>query len=49
MKATVRIKKRFQVTIPESIREAFDLDEGDFLEIDVLPIKNNIYWRQDKP
>lgn len=35
MKATVQIQKRFQVTVPEAIRNALDLREGDFLEIDV--------------
>lgn len=29
----VKVKARFQVTIPPRIREAFDLSVGDFLEI----------------
>jgi len=38
MRATVKLRKRGQVTIPGEIREAMDLKENDLLEIDVLAV-----------
>ncbi len=46
MKATVQVRKRFQVTIPESIREAFELKEDDFIEVDITPVKKDTEWRE---
>lgn len=46
MKTTVQIKQRYLVSIPEPIREAFDLKEGDFIEVEITPVQRDIYWRQ---
>jgi len=35
MKTTIRMKKRGQVVIPETVRAALDLEEGDILQVDI--------------
>jgi AbrB family looped-hinge helix DNA binding protein len=38
MKTVVKVQKRGVVTIPVEVREALEIREGDFLEIDVSKI-----------
>ena len=35
MKTTIQLKKRGQVVIPEAVRIALKLSEGDILEVDI--------------
>jgi AbrB family looped-hinge helix DNA binding protein len=43
MKTTRRMKKRGQIVIPETVREALDLRDGDILEINIEKyVKQNI-------
>lgn len=35
MIATVQIQKRYQLSIPEAIRKALELKEGEIIEIDI--------------
>jgi AbrB family looped-hinge helix DNA binding protein len=43
MKTTIRMKKRGQIVIPETVREALDLQDGDILEINIEKyVKQNI-------
>ena len=43
MKATIEVRGRGQISIPEAIRKALNLREGDIIEIDVqkVEIKQN--------
>ena len=47
MKGTIQIQKRFQLSIPEAIRKAFELKEGDFIEVDITPVKKDTGWRNN--
>ncbi len=39
MEATVQLRKKGQVVIPEPVRIALNLNEGDILQIDVKKIE----------
>ncbi len=40
MRTTIQLKKRGIVIIPEAVRNALKLKEGDFLEIDIQRFKS---------
>jgi bifunctional DNA-binding transcriptional regulator/antitoxin component of YhaV-PrlF toxin-antitoxin module len=39
MKTTRRLFARGKVTVPSTIREEYDLDDGDLVEIEVHPVE----------
>ena len=41
MFATVELRKNSQVTIPDPVRKALKLNEGDILQLDITIIKKN--------
>lgn len=38
MRTTVKVGAQYKITIPKTIREEMDLDEGDAVEIDVSKV-----------
>jgi len=39
MRTTRRLFNRGKVTVPSTIREEYNLDDGDLVEIEVKPVK----------
>lgn len=37
MATKTRVRRKFQVTIPQEIRDAYPLDEGDYVNLEVTP------------
>ena len=41
MKTTRRLFARGKVTVPSTIREEYDLDDGDLVELEVRPVEDD--------